>query len=105
MKNIMDFDSFSLNEEKKTKKEGDDTLKAASYAYTPDKEKSSTWKLRIDDAKHVAAAVAALGKGFRGQKVEIPSSERKSVINKVKAAYRKFYPEKVKEEGYPEVLK
>lgn len=105
MKNILNFKTFSLNEEKKTKKEGEETLNANDYAYTPDKEKSSTWKLRIDDANHTRAAVAALGKGFRGQKVEIPSKDREAVVKKVKAAYKKFYPEKFEKEGYPEGLK
>ncbi len=103
MKNIMDFSSFSVNE-KKTKKEGEDTLTKKAYAYVPDADNPSTWKLRIDDAKHVAAAVAALGKGFRGNKVEIPADEREAVIRKVRSAYKKHYADKVKEEGYPSVL-
>lgn len=104
MKNILDFTTFIINEEKSTKKEGKETLKASSYAYVPDPDKSSTWKLRIDDAEHTRAAVAALGKGFRGQKVQIPSKEKDAVISKVRKAYKKFYPEKVKEEGYPDAL-
>ncbi len=48
MKNIMDFSSFSVNE-KKTKKEGEDTLTKKAYAYVPDADNPSTWKLRIDD--------------------------------------------------------
>jgi hypothetical protein len=90
--------------EKRTKKEGKDTLRASSFAYVPDKDKPSTWKLRIDDANHVRSAVAALGKGFRGNKVRIPADEKDSVIRKVRAAYKKFYPEIVKEEGYPKAL-
>jgi hypothetical protein len=72
--------------------------------YVPDKDKPSTWKLRIDDATHVRSAVAALGKGFRGNKVEIPADEKDSVIRKVRKAYKKFYPEIVSEEGYPKAL-
>jgi hypothetical protein len=90
--------------EKRTKKEGKDTLRDSSFAYVPDKDKPSTWKLRIDDANHVRSAVAALGKGFRGNKVRIPTDEKDSVIRKVRAAYKKFYPEIVKEEGYPKAL-
>lgn len=86
---------------KATKTEGSDKLTAKDYAYTPDKEKVSTWKLRIDDANHVRAAVAALGKGFRGQKVEIPSADRDAVIKRVRTAYKKFYPAN----ELPEIIK
>ncbi len=101
MEKILNFESFVLNEEKKTKKEGEDTLRASSYAYTPVNDMPSTWKLRIDDATHVRAAVAALGKGFRGHKVRIPEKDRPSVIAKVKRAYKKFYPDR----ELPDVLK
>jgi hypothetical protein len=90
--------------EKRSKKEGEETLRASSFAYVPDKDKPSTWKLRIDDATHVRSAVAALGKGFRGNKVEIPADEKDSVIRKVRKSYKKFYPEIVSEEGYPKAL-
>lgn len=79
--------------EKAMKKVGSETLSASAYAYVPDPEKPSTWKLRIDDATHTRAAVAALGKGFRGQKVQIPSKDLPSVKRKVKAAYSKFFPD------------
>jgi hypothetical protein len=86
-----------------TKKEGSETLKADSYAYVPDPDKPFTWKLRIDDAQHVGAAIAALGAGFRGQKVDIPAADRASVKKKVKAAWLKFHPDKG-EEDLPKVL-
>lgn len=86
---------------KVTKKEGEDNLSAGAYAYTPDKTKTSTWKLRIDDATHTSAAVAALGEGFRGNKVEIPSKDLAAVKRKVRAAYSKFFPEN----EIPEILK
>lgn len=63
------------------------------FAYTPDSEKSSSWKLNISDATHTRAAVAALGKGFRGQKVDIPADDLTAVKRKVRAAYKKFFPE------------
>lgn len=87
---------------KATKTEGDESLGASAYAYTPDKTKPSTWKLRIDDANHTRAAVAALGAGFRGNKVEIPSEDLPAVKRKVKAAYKKFFPD---QKELPEVLK
>lgn len=74
-----------------TKKEGNQDLPASAYAYVPDPQKPSTWKLRIDDVAHVGAAVAALGKGFRGQKVQIPAADRAKVKAKVRAAWRKFH--------------
>lgn len=84
-----------------TKKVGNKELTAEDFAYVPDAEKTSTWKLRIDDARHVAAAVAALGDGFRGKKVEIPEADLSAVKKKVAAAYRKFFPDN----EVPEILK
>jgi len=45
-----------------TKTVGGKRLTADKFAYVPDPEKPSTWKLPIHDKAHVAAAVAALGK-------------------------------------------
>mgnify|MGYP001323103339 CR=1 FL=1 len=83
------------------KKEADGMHPASDYAYTPDNEKVSTWKLRIDDSRHVAAAVAALGKGLMGNKVEIPEEDLPAVKRKVATAYRKFFPDN----ELPEILK
>lgn len=83
------------------KKEADGMHPASDYAYTPDKEEVSTWKLRIDDARHVAGAVAALGPGFRGNKVEIPEEDLAAVKRKVRTAYKKFYPDN----ELPDILK
>lgn len=76
------------------KKEADGEHPASHYAYVPDATSPNTWKLRIDDAAHVGGAIAALGKGFRGQKVEIPGGDRAAVVAKVKAAWLKFHPDK-----------
>lgn len=76
-----------------TKKEGNENLPASSYAYVPDPQSPSTWKLRIDDSVHTSAAVSALGKGFRGNKVQIPAKDLPAVKRKVAAAYRKFFPD------------
>lgn len=82
----------------KKKKEGDIYLTADQYAYVPDTEKVSTWKLRIDDAEHVKAAAQALSPaGLMGNKVQIPSEDVGAVKRKVKAAYKKFYPDADKE--------
>lgn len=71
-----------------------DGVPASGWAYVPDPDKTSTWKLNISDAAHTSAAVAALGKGFRGNKVSIPSDKLAAVKAKVRAAYKKFYPDK-----------
>ena len=75
----------------KTKVVDGKNLPASSFAYVPDPDKPSTWKLPIHDARHVGAAVAALGAGFRGQKVQIPQGDRAKVKAKVRAAWRKFH--------------
>ena len=82
-----------------TKTEDGVDFPAAAYAYTPDKEKPSTWKLRLwetpekkETAKQVGAAVAALGAGFRGNKVEIPTADRADVVATVRAAWQRLHP-------------
>lgn len=60
------------------------------FAYTPD-DIPSHWKLDISDPAHIAAAKAALGKGYRGQKVQLPSAAaRKAAIRKLNKACKKF---------------
>lgn len=93
-----------VNNSSSTKKEGSDTLSSSDYAYVPDPQKSSTWKLRIDDAAHVGAAIAAIGKGFRGQKVDIPSSDMPSVKKKLRTAWLKFHKDKT-EKDLPDILR
>lgn len=84
-----------------TKTEAGKSFSASDYAYVPDPEKPSTWKLRLTatpgggpDAHIVGAAIAALGKGFRGNKVAIPSADLAAVKAKVKAAWLKANPDK-----------
>jgi hypothetical protein len=80
------------------------------FAYTPD-EVPSHWKLRLTstpggkpDAGIVGAAVAALGKGFRGKKVQIPAEAMAGVKAKVRAAWKLANPDKGADE-LPPVLK
>src|ERR1700746_1992774 len=84
-----------------TKTEGGKSFPASDYAYVPDPNMPSTWKLRLTatpgggpDAHIVGAAVAALGKGFRGQKVSIPEADLPKVKAKVRAAWLKANPDK-----------
>lgn len=95
----------------KCKTEGGDCYPASDYAFVPDPELPSTWKLRLTsspggdpDPGIVGAAVAALFKGFRGNKVEIPSDKREEVIGKVKSAWLKANSDKT-EEDLPDGLK
>ena len=84
-----------------TKREQGEDFPAAAFAYVPDAKKPSTWKLRLWDSleqkvtrAQVGAAVAALGKGFRGKKVQIPAAALGKVKDKVRAAYRRVNPGK-----------
>ena len=71
---------------------------AAAFAYVPDPEKSTTWKLRLweDPTKKVTraqlgrAAAALSPGGFRGQKVAIPASDLSAVKRKIRGEYRKL---------------
>ena len=89
---------------------GESGFTAEDYAYTPDPDKPSDWKLRLTktpgggpDAGLVGGCVAALGKGFRGQKVDIPDADLPAVKAKVRAAWLKANPDK-KAADIPEVI-
>ena len=86
---------------KKTKTEGGQAYPASDFAYVPDPEKPSTWKLRLTstpggspDPGIVGAAAAALGPGYRGNKVQIPTADRSAVVARVRRAWRKANPDK-----------
>ena len=94
-----------------TKREDDQDFPAAAFAYVPDLEKPSTWKLRLWDsldeketARQIGMAVAALGKGFRGNKVQIPEADMPKVRARVLQAWLKAHPDLGKEDA-PAVLK
>lgn len=97
---------------KATKTEGGQAFPASDYAYVPDRNAPSTWKLRLTstpggapDTRIVGAAVAALGPGgFRGRKVQIPQADLGRVKAKVRAAWKKANPGKAAED-MPSVLK
>jgi len=83
---------------------------ASAFAYTPEADKPSGWKLRLweDPTKKVTraqlgrAAAALSPGGFRGQKVAIPATDLSAVKRKIKAEYRKF---DVEEEEIPRWVK
>lgn len=54
------------------------------FAYVPDKDHPSTWKLPIPDLAHVADAITAIGPGLRGQKASIPKSDMPDVMTALK---------------------
>lgn len=94
-----------------TKTDGGQDYPSSAYAYVPDPEKPSTWKLRLWETPtdkvttaQVGRALAALGPGgFRGNQVEIPSDDLPKVKSKVLAAWKSVHD--VKTDELPEVLK
>jgi HK97 family phage major capsid protein/HK97 family phage prohead protease len=77
-----------------TKTEGGEEFTADAYLYAPDPESPSTWKLRIEETPgkitvaQLGRAAAALGPGFRGQRVELPPDERRKAAKKLIGLYR-----------------
>lgn len=95
-----------------TKREDGEDFPAAAFAYVPDPEKPSTWKLRLWDSMseketraQIGRAVAALSPGgFMGNRVQLPRDAVAGVKRKVLAAWRKVHPDASQEEE-PSVLK
>lgn len=92
-----------------TKIEDGQAYPKSDFAHTPD-DIPSHWKLRLTstpggppDPRIVGMAVAALGKGSRGNKVEIPTEDIPAVISRVRSAWKKANPDKA-EGDMPEVL-
>ncbi len=71
--------------------------RAREYAYVPDREKPSTWKLPLTDdsntitvSKLGQAAAAFSPGGFRGRRVQIPTADVAKVKGRIKSEYRKL---------------
>lgn len=86
-------------EEKQAMKTEDGVKYSSSdFAYTPDKEKPSTWKLRLAQGKpgnitrsQLGAASAALSPGgFRGNRVQLPSDAVAGVKRRIRSEYEKL---------------
>ena len=83
---------------------------AEAFAYAPDKEKSSEWKLRLWESPtkkitrmQLGKAAAALSPGgFRGQKVAIPSADLATVKRTIRSEYKNL---DVKDEDIPRWVK
>jgi len=71
-------------------------LPASAFLFVPDPEMPGTWKLPILDdeeemtAEQLGRAAAALGPGFRGQKVELSAEARKAAAKKLIGLYGKL---------------
>ena len=70
---------------------------AKCYAYVPDAEKPSEWKLPICERgttkvskKQLDLAAQAFGSGFYGQKVQLPSESVAKVKAKIRSEYKKL---------------
>lgn len=85
--------------EKATRREEGEDFPPEAFAYVPDPETPSTWKLRLWDSleeketrSQVGRAIAALSPaGFRGNRVEIPAEDLPGVKRRVAAAWRKVW--------------
>lgn len=93
--NFDDDDDVNMSKAATKREDGED-FPAAAFAYVPDPESPSTWKLRLWDSldeketvAQVSRAVSALSpSGFRGNRVQIPAEDVASVKAKVRAAWR-----------------
>ncbi|MBC7336231.1 MAG: hypothetical protein H5U01_08175, partial [Clostridia bacterium] len=101
-----------MAERKPVKTENGMEFPAEAYAYVPDPEKPSTWKLRLwedpekkETPRQVGMAVAALSPGgFRGNRVEIPREDLPKVKARVRAAWKKVHPD-ASDDDLPPVLR
>ncbi len=74
-----------------TKTEGGVSYSASDFASVPDRESPSTWKLRLAAGSSGSFTVAQVGRaitalqpsGFRGNQVQLSSSERSSALRKI----------------------
>jgi len=80
----------------KAKTEGGNRYPAEAYAYVPDPEKTSTWKLRLWDTPDKKVTREQLGRaaaafspgGFRGRRVQIPAKDVPAVKRRIRSEYR-----------------
>lgn len=82
--------------DKATKVEDGVEYQSSDFAYVPDVEKPSTWKLRLVDSSgnvtrnQLGAAAALSAGGFRGNKVKLPSNAITSVKRRIRDEYQKL---------------
>jgi len=93
-----------------TKTEDGVSYPASDYAYVPDPQKPSTWKLRLAEGKPGKITVRQLGRaasalspgGFRGNQVQLPPDKVASVKKRIRSEYAKLG---VSEEDIPASVK
>lgn len=82
-----------------TKHEDGHDLPASAFLYVPDPDKPSTWKLPFKEfvngrlqvtQKKLGMAAAALGGGFRGQKVSLPPEAKAAAKRRLRGLYAKL---------------
>lgn len=86
-----------MRKDAQMKTEGGEEYPAAAFAYVPDSNMPSTWKLRLwesPSAKETVAqvsraATALTSAGFRGNKVQIPAADLAGVKEKIRAAWHR----------------
>ena len=109
---MLDATMVAVLEKQELKTDGGEKYPPEAYAYVPDREKSSTWKLRLwqtpqtkETALQVGLAVAALGPGgYRGNRVQIPAADLPAVKRRVLRAWLKVHEDDSREDA-PDVLK
>ena len=99
----------SKTEKAAYKREESGLYPMAAYAYTPDSERPSTWKLLLWDSPtggptraSIGRTLAALGAGFRGQRVQLPEDALEGVKRRVLQSWRQVHDAG---DEVPEVLK
>lgn len=106
------FELASVEKAETKTVDGVEGFRPEHFGYAPDPVAPAGWKLRLfadpaddtPDARLIGAAVAALGpKGFRGQRVEIPTDDLPKVKARVRAAWRKAHPDAA-EDDMPETI-
>ena len=79
-----------------TKTEGGQEYTESAYLVVPDPESPSTWKLRIEETPgnvtraQLGRAAAALGPGYRGNRVDLTPEERRAAARKLISLYHKL---------------
>lgn len=108
-----------LINKQETKREGGIDYPSSDFAYVPDREAPSTWKLRLAEERPGNITVSQLGRaaaalspgGFRGNRVQIPSADMAKVKNRIRSEYRKLgikpedIPTSVKESSFKIIKK
>ena len=107
---LLEKSGFEFKAKKVCKTEDGVCYPAADYAFVPDAQQPSAWKLRMTQGKPGNVTVEQLGRaaaafsegGFRGNQVELPSGTVSSVKRKIRGQYRKL---DVPAEDIPESIK